>query len=69
MPERKRQHFLAQQHMRRWSNTGKSVSALDKNVPKIIERVSIRNTGAAGSPLRKRNPSGWKLHSENSKGR
>ena len=45
MPERKRQHFLAQQHMRRWSNTGKSVSALDKNVPKIIELVSIRNTG------------------------
>ena len=45
MPERKRQHFLAQQHMRRWSNTGKSVSALDKKVGKIIERVSIRNTG------------------------
>ena len=45
MPERKRQHFLAQQQMRRWSQSGKSVSALDKKTGKIIERVSIRSTG------------------------
>ena len=45
MPQHKRQHFLAQQQMRRWSKTGKSVSALDKKIPKIIERVSIKNTG------------------------
>ena len=45
MPEQKRQHFLAQQQMRRWSKTGKSVSALDKKAGKVIARVSIRNTG------------------------
>ena len=45
MPKHKRQHFLAQQQMRRWSRTGKSVSALDKMMPRIIERVSIKNTG------------------------
>ena len=45
MPEHKRQHFLAQQQMRRWSKTGKSISALDKKAPRIIERVSIKNTG------------------------
>ena len=45
MPEHKRQHFLAQQQMRRWSKSGKSISALDKKGPRIIERVSIKNTG------------------------
>ena len=45
MPEHKRQHFLAQQQMRRWSKTGKSISALDKKAPRIMERVSIKNTG------------------------
>ena len=45
MPKHKRQHFLAQQQMRRWSKTGKSVSALDKKIPKIIKRLSIKNTG------------------------
>lgn len=45
MPEHKRQHFLAQQQMRRWSKTDKSISALDKQGPRIIGRVSIKNTG------------------------
>ena len=45
MPEHKRQHFLAQQHMRRWSKNGKSVRAFDKKTSKIIARVSIKNTG------------------------
>ena len=45
MPDHKRQHFLAQQQMRRWSMTGKSISALDNRTLKIIESVSIKNTG------------------------
>ena len=45
MPENKRQHFLAQQHMRRWSKNGKSVRAFDKKTSKLIARVSIKNTG------------------------
>ena len=45
MPKHKRQHFLAQQQMRRWSKTGKSLSALDKKIPKIMKRLSIKNTG------------------------
>ena len=45
MPQHKRQHFLAKQQLQRWSETGRSVSALDKRIPKIIETVSIRNTG------------------------
>ena len=44
MPEQKRQHYLAQQQMRRWSATGKTISALDKKIPKIIKRASIRTT-------------------------
>ena len=45
MPQNKRQHFLAKQHMQRWSKTGRSLSVLDKQIPKVIELVSIRNTG------------------------
>ena len=45
MPQHKRQHFLAQQQIRRWSKTGKSVRVLDKKIPKIIKRLSIKNTG------------------------
>ena len=45
MPEHKRQHFLAQQHMRRWSKSGKSVRAFDKRKAKIIAQVSIKSTG------------------------
>ncbi len=44
MPDHKRQHFLAQQQMRRWSKTKKSISALDKMTPKILGRVSIKGT-------------------------
>ena len=45
MPLHKRQHFLAQQHIRRWSATGKSVSAFDKKRFEVLDRVSIRSTG------------------------
>ena len=45
MPEHKKQHFLAQQQMRKWSTNEKSVSAFDKKTNKIIAWVSVKNTG------------------------
>lgn len=45
MPKHKRQHFLAQQQIRRWSKTEASVRAFDGSAQEIIPRVSIKKTG------------------------